>query len=93
MTGKDHDMTGAAPKNEVEILARAMCVALGLDPDEQVVEPPSRPDRGRGAASVVDDTLIYCPLWECYAWDAAVWLFKNSGGTLPSARFATQGRK
>ena len=71
----------------VEALARAMCVALDIDPDKTFahgadynIYPRIRRD---GAAYAVPSILLHSPNWRRFAWEAHKWIFENSGGELP----------
>ncbi len=63
-------MTYIAPRTEA--LARAMCVAVDINPDEQNSWlPPDAPD--------IDENKN---LHE-YLWPAQMWIYEHSGGELP----------
>lgn len=60
-------MTYIAPRTEA--LARAMCLALGRNPDEPIYGTP------RG------EQVSY--RWLGYCWKAELWIYEHSGGELP----------
>lgn len=67
-----------------EALARAMCVALGVDPDKEFAHgydysprPVIKNDNGIAAVPAV---LCYSPQWHRFAWQAQKWIFEHSGG-------------
>jgi hypothetical protein len=77
----------------VETLARAMCVAVDLDPDNVrdligAANPYPRimrsdvSETAPAAQSEVSD-------WLGFAWRAHLWIFEHSGGELPAANETT----
>lgn len=68
-----------------EALARAMCAALDIDPDEQFSHGysysprPVLPRSGSGVEAV-PAVLRYWPNWHRFAWLAQKWIYEHSGG-------------
>ena len=71
-------------EDRIEKLARAMCEAIDVDPDQSVghgygynFKPRVIRDNESGIAPAV---LLYSPRWRYHAWDAEKWIFENTGG-------------
>lgn len=67
----------------VEKLARAMCEAVGKNPDENFSHDDTwtifpRPEYSAHCISLA--ILLYSPNWHRYVWPARKWLFKETGG-------------
>lgn len=70
----------------VEHLARAMCAALDIDPDETFPHGASyrdRPSLKINPSAAVPAILLHSPNWRRLGWDAHLWIFEKSGGELP----------
>ena len=68
-------MTYIAPRTEA--LARAMCVALDINPDQNIA---AEPDAGK--------TYEH---WRIYQFDAAMLIYEHSGGELPERKGKGRG--
>lgn len=66
-------MTYIAPRTEA--LARAMCVALNVEPDKD--------------SNIYNDFGEYMKRWEIYRWQAQLWIYEHSGGELPEREGGT----
>jgi hypothetical protein len=64
--------------DQIEAVARGICTALGVDPDEQVGcgaydddTPAERKARFKDGVMSVPAIMLYMPRWRLYRWKAA----------------------
>lgn len=72
--------------DSVMALARQMCIAVDIDPDETFPHGygySPYPTNRRNDGGAVPAGLLYSPNWHRFAWEAHKWIFETSGGDLP----------
>ena len=69
----------------VEKLARAMCEAVDIDPDETFGHGAeySPIPKMRVQEGFIPAVAVYSPMWVTFAWEAQKLIYSISGGKLP----------
>lgn len=70
----------------VQTFARAMCMALDIDPDKTFshnARYSSRPIALLSLGYPIPSIILHSPNWVRFAWEAEKWIYEYSGGQLP----------